>query len=122
VLGAAWSIPVIALAVAAPAAAASTDPQLAVTCADPRAGVFTIIGSTIVIKYRTAPDIYEANIHFANGGSVSFGTNYGTGPGRGATTWTITLPAAPAWVQVHGFDVHYGEPTCPVPAGIGGAR
>jgi hypothetical protein len=119
-LAALWSAPVLALAVSAPAAAASAVVTPAV-CFDPRAGSFVVSGRVLVIKYKAAPDIYEVNAHFANGGQASFGTNYGTAPGPGATEWTVGLPAEPAWVQVHGFNTHYGEPTCPVPTLAGAA-
>lgn len=111
--GAAWSLPVIAAAIATPLAAASApQPEDCTVCGGTPYdnGVYTVVGRTLVVSYRTAPDIYEVNARGA-GWSTSYGTNYGTAPKRGTRTWTIVLPAAPTWIQVHGFNAHFGE-TC----------
>lgn len=112
--GAAWSLPVIAAAVATPLAAASCppeQPEVKVCGGSPYDnGVYTVSGRTLVISYRKAPDIYEVNARGA-GWTKSYGTNYGNAPKRGALTWTILLPAEPTWIQVHGFNAHLGE-TC----------
>jgi len=110
---AAWSVPVIAAAIATPLAAASTTaPEAPKVCGGTPYdnGVFTVTGRTLVISYRTAPDIYEVNARGA-GWSKSYGTNYGNAPKKGTRTWTIVLPADPTWIQVHGFNAHLGE-TC----------
>jgi hypothetical protein len=110
--GAAWSLPVIAAAVATPLAAASCPPEEAkpITCGGTPYdnGTYTIVGRTIVVNYRTVPDIYEINAKGA-GWAKSYGTNFGTAPKRGALTWTVVLPYEPTKIQVHGFNAHLGE-------------
>ena len=114
VLSTAWTVPVIAIAVAAPLTAASTASAAPVgrVCMDP-AGSFDVRGRALMIFYRSVPDIYEVNARGA-GWSKSYGTNYGTAPSPGSTTWRIELPDVPTWIQVHSFNTHYGESTCPV--------
>lgn len=121
----AWAAPVIVMATASPATAASGGPVLGmpppppptVTCGGTSGnnGTYTVVGNTIVISYNKVPDIYEVNVRMLNGAQRSFGTNYGTAPVSGSLTWSIQLPAAPGWIQVHGFNAHYGEPSCPRP-------
>lgn len=108
--GAAWSAPVIALAVATPLAAASEASAVVKTCGGTPYdnGTYTVQGNILTIQYRTAPDIYEINAR-GDGWSKSFGTNYGAAPARGSLTWSVVLPAAPKWIQVHGFNAHFGE-------------
>ncbi|WP_424462987.1 hypothetical protein [Pseudoclavibacter helvolus] len=106
----AWSVPVVAVAVAAPLAAASV--RKSMVCVD-TAGTYEINGNILTIRYRVAPDIYEVNAR-GSGWSKSYGTNYGTAPKRGATYWEIELPGPPTWIQCHGFNAHYGESSCPV--------
>lgn len=109
--GAAWSVPVIAVAVATPQAAASTVPDEPIICGGTTGnnGTYVVTGNVIVVNYATAPDIYEANVQLADGTRLSFGTNYGTAPQKGSLTWTIALPAKPTWVQIHGFNAHLGQ-------------
>ena len=121
---AAWSMPVIALAVSAPAAAASgpTPPTAYVTCgADAMNdnGTYTVTKNdngttTITVIYKTAPDIYEINVR-TTAGNFSYGTNYGSAPMKGSTSWTIVVPAKVTWAQVHSFNSHFGEATCSAP-------
>lgn len=105
---AAWSVPIIAAAVAVPLAAASTAPPVVCGGTTGDNGVYTVTGDTLTILYRTAPDIYEVNAR-GEGWSKSYGTNYGTAPKRGSLSWTIQLPGAPKWIQVHSFNSHFGE-------------
>lgn len=110
VVGAAWALPVILAAVATPLAAASGEPEPVRVCGGTPYdnGVYTVQGNVLTVQYKTAPDIYEVNAR-GNGWTKSFGSNYGTGPKRGALTWSIVLPSAPTWAQVHGFNAHLGE-------------
>lgn len=105
----AWTVPVIALAVGTPLTAASA-PTPTVTCGGTPQdnGVYTVQDNILTILYRTAPDIYEVNAR-GTGWSKSYGTNYGTAPERGSLTWSIALPDAPTWIQVHSFNSHFGE-------------
>lgn len=77
-------------------------------------GTFTVRDDSITVNYQVSPDIYEINVHYADGTSQSFGTNFGTAPAPGSTEWTIALKSPAKWVQVHSFNDHYGEPSCPV--------
>ncbi|WP_126412673.1 hypothetical protein [Acidipropionibacterium jensenii] len=118
---AAWSAPVVALAVAAPQAAASGSGNTTPTCGSAGDnGTFTVTKNQdgtylIVVNYKEAPDIYEANVR-TESGSFSYGTNYNSAPAKGSKTWTITVPGKPVWIQIHTFNSHFGEPTCPAPA------
>ena len=118
VKAAAWAVPVVALAATAPLAAASTpntpDPDTPIGyCgtfhSQGNNGTYLVFGNRIVVSYHTVPDIYEVNLRLKNGQSLSFGTNYGTAPAPGSLTWVIDFPPGIAWVQVHGFNDHYGE-------------
>lgn len=114
---AAWSIPAIALAVGVPAASASApEPDYPVICnAYPQDnGTFYVYDDRVVIEYLSAPDIYEINIRYADGTTQSFGTNFGSAPARGSTSWAVPLRSEPEWIQVHGFNTHLGE-TCFLP-------
>lgn len=113
--GAAWSIPVIAAATAVPLAAASSTGSKTVTCGSKAAGdngSYTIDGTRIIVSYRTAPDIYEINVHFADGTSASYGTNYATAPARGTLRWAVETGKAISWVQVHSFNTHFQNGVC----------
>lgn len=77
-------------------------------------GTFTVRDDSITVNYTSAPDIYEINVHYADSTSQSFGTNFGTAPPPGSTEWTVALKSPAKWVQVHSFNDHYGEPSCPV--------
>lgn len=111
--GAAWSVPVVAVAVAVPAVAAS-ELEVVTTCGGSAQdnGTYTVQGNRLTINYRTAPDIYEVNAR-GDGWSKSYGTNYGTAPASGSLTWSIALPGTPTWIQVHSMGAHFGEPSCP---------
>lgn len=117
VRSAAWSLPVIAVAVAAPGAAASTppDPKTPVTCGNRASGdngTYTVDDSRVIVSYVTAPDIYEINVHFVDGSSASYGTNYNTAPAAGSLQWAIETGKTIAWVQVHTFNTHYQDGVC----------
>ncbi|MGN7862409.1 hypothetical protein ACTJI8_17635 [Microbacterium sp. 22303] len=116
VKGAAWSIPVIAVAAAAPMAAASTR-KAAVVCGnvqDGDNGRYVVDQNMVAVTYARVPDIYEVNVHYADGSSISFGTNFGNAPTAGSTSWTV--PTDPdkqiAWVQVHTFNTHFQNGAC----------
>lgn len=106
---AAWSVPVVAAAVAVPAVTASQDDDV-VTCGGSAQdnGTYTVQGNRLTISYRTAPEIYAVNAR-GNGWQRSYGTNYSTAPARGTRTWEIALLDDPTWIQVHGFNAHFGE-------------
>lgn len=114
---AAWAAPIVLLAVTAPRSAASgeepwepePEPEWE-TCGGTAGdnGIFSVGPQVIVVEFDEAPDIYEVNVRLAGGGSISFGTNYGSAPPAGSLTWTIALPADAEWVQVHTFNSHYG--------------
>ena len=118
--GAAWSVPVIAAAIATPLAAAS-EPTPQPTSGPPLGvcgfyhhgnnGSYYVYADKIVVTYNTPPDIYELNVKFKHGGSASWGTNYGTAPARGSLEWIVPLPRPATWVQCHGISDHFGE-TC----------
>ena len=114
VKAASWSAPVILLSVNAPATVASgptpEEPEICGLVHDAgNNGTFLVYTDKIIVQYKTAPDIYEANVQYDDGSRGSFGTNYGTAPARGSLVWTIALPKRAAWVQIHGFNDHYGE-------------
>lgn len=121
---AAWSAPVIALAIASPAASASGDPTPPKGC---QYGNYPGRGSggdsndngwyqTIYadghwyldIHYSHAPDIYEVNAKFEGlAPDTSYGTNYGTAPAAGTLIWRILTPAQCGnGTQVHTFNTH----------------
>lgn len=117
VKSAAWAAPVVALAVAAPAAAASTPTCQAETYIfDPHttpldhgqgdAVKITILtGSAVVFEYLRDVDSVDINVRTASGAS-------NTHPNRAAKVGeTITVPLGecvdPEWIQVHGNNVHY---------------
>ncbi|WP_394254742.1 hypothetical protein [Pseudoclavibacter helvolus] len=106
----AWSVPVIAVAIATPAASASSSRGETVCMGS--AGTYTVTADALTIRFARVPDIYEANVRTASG-TRGYGTNYGTGPKRGSRVWVIPLASRPEWAQVHPFNEHYGESTCP---------
>lgn len=111
-LGAAWSLPVIALAVSTPAAAASEVVFCTFGGGENDNGVAKVVQQgkqwMLIIAYKVAPDIYEVNAKFGgHPADMSFGTNYGTAPTKGTTTWVIPLPApALSGTQIHSFNSH----------------
>lgn len=114
VLAAAWSAPVIALAMTAPSATASDTPPA--RCGlhhgpGSNNGTYDVYPDKIVVNYREVPDIYEANVKFEDGrAGMSFGTNFGSAPPAGSLIWIIPIPAlAGKGTQIHGFADHYGE-------------
>lgn len=118
--GAAWSLPVIALAVATPLAAASGQPG----CSDrahlyrpqdysgngsmgPNHNVAEILvtGSAVIITYRKPVDLVDINVHKPSG-SVNRHENRRVAAGE-----SITIPLVdcedPTFIQVHGNNAHY---------------
>ncbi|ALJ22073.1 hypothetical protein [Microbacterium sp. No. 7] len=109
--GAAWAMPVIAAAVTAPVAAATSVPATEpAVCGGTGGnnGRYYVEDDRITVAFDAAPDIYEINVRYVDGSAQSFGTNYGSAPARGETAWAVPLRARPAWIQVHGFNDHYG--------------
>ena len=106
--GAAWAAPLTILVTATPARAASGD-ECGTYHGSGNNGTYHVSPTSIIVQYKTAPDIYEANVRFADGSTRGYGTNYGTAPARGSLTWIIALPMPAKWVQIHGFNDHYGE-------------
>lgn len=96
---AAWTLPAIAVAVGTPALAASTDPAPPVFCIP--SGTYTITPDAVTVFYNTAPDMYELQIDYTDGTRAVYGTNYGTPPPAGTTTWTVPLTGKPARVKAH---------------------
>lgn len=106
---AAWSVPAIAVAVGTPTLAASDEPEIDI-CTDGTADAYyQVTDDHIVVKYNPAPDIYEINVRYPDGSTMSFGTNYGTAPENGSLVWMVPILTKPSWVQVHGFNAHFGE-------------
>ena len=108
VTAAAWSIPVIALAVAAPAAAASKDCP-PVTCGGTAQdnGTYVVDGSTLTIFYRVRPDVVDINVRYAGGRTVNIHKDASVVPA--SRIYTVALQGAPEWIQVHGFNSHFGQ-------------
>lgn len=120
----AWTIPVIAVAVAAPQAAASqpapTDPPV-VVCGGPTGafpdqdnGTYTVDheNNRITVVFKTRPDSLDLNVRTADGWTKNYHPNLNS---LGADlVWIVQVPPGHGritWVQVHGFNSHYGE-TC----------
>lgn len=116
VKAAAWSVPVVAVAVATPLAAAS-QPNPEPTGGPIRVcggghgdnGTYTVSadGKTLVINFKNVPDIYEVNAK-GYGWEKSYGTNYGSAPKPGSLTWVIVFDQPAQWIQVHSFNAHFG--------------
>lgn len=121
VLGAAWSVPVIAAAVAVPLASAS---QPIDTCVDrmhlyrpqdyqgdgsmgPNNNVAEILvtGSAIIITFRRNTDILDINVHKTSG-NVNHHKDGKVHPGT-----VVNIPLFdcedPTFIQVHGNNTHY---------------
>lgn len=104
----AWTIPVIALAIAAPAAAASGGGS--VTCGGSQNDNGTYVvdnkAGTLTIFYRVRPDIVDINIRYAVGTSQNIHLDASVVPA--SLIYVVSLRAQAAWVQVHGFNAHFG--------------
>lgn len=112
---AAWSVPVIALATAAPMAAASHPTCEPVYYRQPVLGphdvaYITITREAVIIEYTKATDIIDINVHVA--GQPSINVHRDWPKGKAKLTKTIALPGScptVTFVQVHGCNTHAYE-------------
>ncbi|UFS57833.1 hypothetical protein [Subtercola endophyticus] len=132
VKSAAWSVPVIALAVGAPAQASST-PHGWTPCicggkngSGPYGqndnGQYLVEEHLLIITYDRIPqNTIDVNVRFLDGTSKNFHYDFKNWPlTPGSNQLTINLAGysttGPAWVQVDGFNSHYSDPMCPAPS------
>lgn len=109
VKAAAWAVPVIAVAVATPLAAASGEP----TCEryyryeayGQDVADIEITATAVIITYRKTTDIQDINIHKASGNRNIHVD------GKVKVKTQVAIPLAncedPTFVQVHGNNTHY---------------
>ena len=131
VKGAAWSVPVIALAVGAPAQASSGSHWTPCICGGKNGsgpygqndnGEYLVEQQLLIITYDRLPqNQIDVNVNFLEGGSHNFhytSSNWPLAPG--SKTLTIDLSPyttkGPSWIQVDGFNSHYSDPKCPAPS------
>lgn len=105
---AAWSAPVIAIAVAAPAAAASDTvctnfAQSPVTQYDVAEVVIDGPGKQIIVTYKKDIDIIDVNVHTSAGNQ----NIHKAGVQAGHVEVIKILVCDPTFVQVHGNNTHY---------------